>query len=383
MRRARHSRRPRVLIVWRSLLHYRVPFFNQLRQQLGARGIELEVAHGQPTTAEALRRDGGDLPWGTLLSNRIVPLRNKEVIWQPCIRRAAHADLVVVEQAARLLANYPLLAMQSLGIARIAFWGHGGNLNSSTLDARADWLSRRVSRYPHWWFAYTEGAKDRVAALGYPRERVTVVQNAVDTRALQTALAAIRDEDVAAFRYRHGLGDGPVGVYVGSLYRGKRLAFLLQAAELIAKEIPGFRLVIIGDGPDQSSIRQATLRSPWLRYLGADFDTTRLLALATAHVALLPGLVGLAILDAFAAGLPVVVASGDHGPEIEYLQQGVNGKMVEDSEDPVAYASAVLQLLKDTDQCQAMTRAARAVAGTHTIEAMVERFSAGVETALD
>lgn len=68
-----------------------------------------------------------------------------------------------------------------------------------------------------------------------------------------------------------------------------------------------------------------------------------------ARVFLMPGLVGLAILDAGAAGLPLVTTDYPwHSPEIAYLDPGVNGLPIRLWRDPGAYVDAVAGLLADS-----------------------------------
>jgi hypothetical protein len=81
------------------------------------------------------------------------------------------------------------------------------------------WLSRRAD----WWFAYTELSTRSVRGFGYPAQRITTLNNAVDTAALQREVAHCRVGDREALRRRLGLGGGPVGLFLGSLYRDKRL----------------------------------------------------------------------------------------------------------------------------------------------------------------
>jgi glycosyltransferase involved in cell wall biosynthesis len=370
------SRRPRVLVVWRSLPHYRVPFFSLLRERLDEQGIDLRLVVGQPSRREAVRRDQGALEWAVTKRNRVVALAGREAIVQPVLREAQAADLVIVEQANRLLANYALLALQRFG-ARVGFWGHGANLQARRPRSPAERLKRVVSRRPHWWFAYTDGCRDRVAGLGFPHERITVVQNAQDTELLAAAVRATTPDRVRAFRERHSLGTGPLGVFLGSLYPDKRLDLLLAAGEDVAARIPGFRLAIAGDGEERDLALAAARSRPWVRYLGRLEARAELLAAADAL--LLPGAVGLVVLDAFAAGVPLVTAASPyHGPEIEYLEHGVNGVVA----DGGTYADAVVRLLTDASWAARLREGCASAAGRYTVAAMVDRFAIGVRQAL-
>jgi glycosyltransferase involved in cell wall biosynthesis len=105
------------------------------------------------------------------------------------------------------------------------------------------------------------------------------------------------------------------------------------------------------------------------------------LYLKLGRVFLMPGGVGLAILDAFALQLPLVTTDcGTHGPEICYLQHGENGWMTED--DPVAYADAVAGLLRDRVRLERFRARCLADARRYSLENMTRHFAEGIRKAL-
>lgn len=376
--------RPTVLIAYKSLPKYRVRFFEELRERLAADGVSLQLIYGQGSRRDAQRQEGAALEWGTRRRNRALHWGPYELIWQPCVREAIAADLVIVEQASRLLVNYLLLTLQAVRMTKVAFWGHGANLQRHSAVGPAESVKRMISRYPHWWFAYTEGCRQRVAEIGYPAERITVAQNAQDTEYLAEAVGAARAEGVCKLREEYALGSGPVGLFLGSLVEDKRLPFLLQAASRVVAARPDFRLLVAGDGPLRPLVIQAAGRHSWLTYLGrVDEMAQRALVLAASDVLLIPGLVGLVALDSLAAAVPLITTAVDfHSPEIEYIEDGVNGVIVKDPDDPAAYASMVLQVIDNQETHDKLVRGCCATRGAYTLAGMVDRFADGVEKAL-
>ncbi|MDX6350694.1 MAG: hypothetical protein QOF84_5484 [Streptomyces sp.] len=376
----------RVVCVQERLLRYRIPFFDLLRRTLIEDGIALDVRYGAASETLALREDSGNLSWGTYVHNRHFRLGTAhEAVWQPVISATRQADLVIVDQASRLLVNYVLLARQRFGGPPVALWGHGANLqpDGSVLSRVGESVKRRYSQVPHWWFAYTEGTARRVAGLGFPRHRITVVQNAVDTASLQRWYDAVTPAEAAQAH----VGLGPTGrstcVYIGSLYPNKRIGFLLEAAEVIAAAVPDFELVVVGSGPDQETVRRAAARLPWLHHRGAVFGREKAVLARTSQLLLMPGAVGLGILDSFSFQLPMVTTSEAlHGPEIEYLRDGVNGLMAGPGGTPQAYARTVIALLRDPARIGRLKSGCAVSARTYTLDAMVQRFAEGVRGAL-
>ena len=209
------------------------------------------------------------------------------------------------------------------------------------------------------------------------------VENAVDTSALNRDLADVSPSQRAANRARRGWSESDVvGIYCGSLYPNKRLDLLVEAGKRIHAEMPSFRLLVVGGGPEAGWMAQAAAtHAQWLRYEGPRFGADKVACLSMAQVCLNPGLVGLGILDGFCAGLPMITTDLPvHSPEIEYLEAGVNGLMT----PPRAadYADGVLALLRDPPRLAAMRAAARAAAERFSIETMVGNFSAGVRQCL-
>lgn len=375
--------RQHVLIAYKSLPRYRLEFFHGLRERLAEENIDLSLTYGQPTAQDAQRRDTGMLPWAESVPNTVWTLGSRELIWQPCLAQARRADLVIVEQASRLLLNYVLLLRQAVSAGRVAFWGHGANLQRHRAHAGAEFIKRHVSRHPHWWFAYTEGTRARIETLGYPSGRITVVQNAIDTTGLREARRELNGGAALNIRREFRLGDGPVAAFVGGLCADKRLGFLMCAADEIARARPDFRLLVIGDGPQRREVERWAASRPHVRYLGPLFGEEKVAALAVASVMLIPGVVGLAVLDAFALEIPLVTTASDsHGPEIEYLIDGTNGLIVDRPDDVPVYAAAVLRLLSDDGLLDGLRRGCRQAAERYTNEEMIERFTGGVVAAL-
>jgi len=377
------NRLRRVAIVHKCLPQWRRRFFELLRDRLAQEAIHLQLIYGQPGAKDAAKKDTVDLEWAQRIQNRIVYFRGRELYWQPCLHLLRGADLVIVEQASKLLVNYVLQARYLWGGTRFAFWGHGKNFAQYDSHWLGEFLKHRVSRRVHWWFAYNAKSAAVVQSLGFPADRTTLTQNAIDTRAL---IAATRRFDPSALR---GLCDvlelrgRNVCLYAGAMYRDKRLLFLLEACELIRRWVPDFEMIFMGAGIDAGIVTEAAMRHSWIKYIGPKFDHEKVPYFMLSKLFLMPGVVGLAVLDAFALAVPLVTtAVPGHGPEIDYLDDGTNGILVHRVQSPAAYARTVAELLRDEQQRQLLIEGCRAAAEIYTVENMVERFAVGVMQAL-
>ncbi|WP_228893057.1 glycosyltransferase family 4 protein [Pseudoduganella aquatica] len=368
---------PSVVIVERQLLNYRIGLYQQLRALLAERGIALTLLVGQGTPAEQMKRNEASLPWAVPIPTHYA-LRYR-VCWQPYGRQARAADMVVVMHENKIL--YNLWLMLVARPSRLAFWGHGANLQSERPGGWKERFKRWTVGRADWWFAYTDMSARLIEAAGFPRERTTVVENAADTTEMMALCADIGELELARWRARLGLGGGPVGLYLGSLYHEKRLDFLLAAARRVRAALPGFELLIVGAGPDQAALQAAAASDRWIHFLGPLSGRDKCVALRLADVMLNPGLVGLGILDSFASGKPMLTTDcGLHSPEIAYLESGRNGIMTPNDLD--SYAAAAVAVLRNPAQLAALSEAARASGGRYTVENMARRLCQGIEAAL-
>ena len=142
------------------------------------------------------------------------------------------------------------------------------------------------------------------------------------------------------------MGEGPIGLFLGSLYPHKRLDYLMAAADEIAARLPAFRLVIAGDGPEREAVAAAASSRPHVLWTGYAEGERKAVLLKSAAVLLIPGAVGLVIVDGFVAGVPTITTSvSTHGPEVEYLSDGENGMLLPADASPTEYAEAALTAL--------------------------------------
>jgi glycosyltransferase involved in cell wall biosynthesis len=371
----------KAVIVQAEMKQYRADFFRALHHRLAEDGIDLCVVYSSPNKREAEKRDSIELDGGIGVKVPAVWLLRSRLLYQHAWPELAGADLVIVEQASKHLLNYMLLATRSFSHTRLAFWGHGFNrqANGTWLG---EFLKARIIRRPDWWFGYTSGTVDYLVAKGVSAAITTNVQNAIDTAQLAAAAASVTEEQVDALRWALGIAPSArVALFCGSLYSNKQIQFLIASSELIRSRLPDFHLVVIGDGPDRAIANAVAAQHSWVHYVGPKFGDDRAPYFRMSEVALNPGLVGLGILDAFAAGLPVFTTNIPvHSPEIEYLVENYNGVIT--AFNIASFADAVLGTLADSQLLAHLRMGASESARKYTLEPMVENFAKGVRTCL-
>ena len=370
--------RPEVVVLASYIAQYRAPFFELAASDLESRGVVLTVAVGGVDSQQASRNDGVELPGQLRLGARALRVAGRDVVWRDSRRLAESADLVVMEQARKYLDTYVHL----LGRRHrpVALWGHG-RTTTRTTSAWEHRLLDALTRRADWFFAYTERGRREMAVCGFPDKRITVVQNATDTAALRSAAAAVTASERTAISRQLGLTKGRTALYLGALDESKRLGLLMAAGAALADRMPGFTLVVAGDGPMRSVIEQAAATSSWLRYVGAAFGSDKAVLGTVSDVMLNPGRVGLTVVDSFAMGVPMVTTEWrGHAPEFDYIDPDVNGVVTRDS--LTQYVATVESLLQSPDRLKGLRAACIASCETYRIEAMAARFVSGVTGAL-
>lgn len=236
------------------------------------------------------------------------------------------------------------------------------------------WIHRNATHVT----AVSEAVADTVAAMGVPRERITVIPNGVDTaRFLAPVSAANGGARRASLPERWPFdGDGtPLVGSVGCLAARKDYATLLDALALLgARGIP-FRAALVGDGPERAALEARIVAlglEGRVRLLGERADVERLLPEMDVFVLSsreegIPN----ALLEAMAAGRAAVATAVGGTPEV--LRDGETGWLVPPG-SPGALADALADVLARPEEARRRGAAARRMTEEHmSIDAMTRR----------
>ncbi len=383
MSHASSTTEPVVTILFKNCNQYRVAFFQHLRSKLDQKGIELRLVVGGGLDEDNAKGDVASLDWAELRPFRQVKIKGHTLLWQPGFDIARESDLVITEQASKQLFNIALSLGQKRFKTKHAFWGHGRNFQSSIEGTSGEGLKRFLTKRAYWFFAYNNLSAEAAAGYGMNPDRITPVMNSTDTSRLRDVRMSLPASTGQHVREELGIEDGPVALYLGGIYSHKRPEFIVEAAEELRERIPNFSMVVIGDGSAARVIEEASKRHAWFHHLGAHYGDDRVRLASVADIQLMPGLVGLNIVDGFALGLPTATTGVDyHSPEIEYLVDGFNGIFTPADATPGDFADAVAQVLHDPEQLQHLSEGAELSGRELSVETMAERFADGIVQAL-
>ena len=360
----------RVAVVWPYLPAYRVAFCERARRDLADHGVDLRLYTGH---AGNERRDARTAEW----HQRIPDLHIGGSAGAHLRRLPRECDLLIVEQAIKNLESYIAVAAQHGAGPAVAMWGHGRSYSTLQGAGRAavkQWLTRRS----RWFVAYTRPGADYVVAHGFPRTRITVLNNTTDTESLRASLSAVTPAELARFRAGNGLSESKTAVFVGGVDHAKDIRFLMQAAQEARRLCPEFTLLVVGAG-DESVLLTPQQTSGSVRSLGRLEGKQLATALASARVMMIPSAIGLVAVDALTAGLPIVTRDNlSHGPEADYLVDGRTSRWLPAACSPAEYAQEAIQLMSDSERLSAMRAACLIDSQDYSLDAMVETFVQGV-----
>jgi glycosyltransferase involved in cell wall biosynthesis len=376
---------PVVTILFKNCNQYRVPFFWHLRKNLEQKGIELRLVVGGGLPEDLAKGDiaAQSLPWAEERPFRSFTIMGHTMLWQPGLDLARSSDLIITEQASKQLFNVVLSYGQRLLGTRHAFWGHGKNFQTTLEGSAGEGLKRRLTKRAHWFFAYNSVSADAAVEFGMHPDRVTSVMNSTDTEHIRDVRMCLPPSTADSVRAELGMGDGPAAMYLGGIYRHKRPEFLVEAAEHLRSIIPDFEMIVMGSGSEVGVIEDAAKRHQWFHHLGARYGDERIRLASVADVQLMPGLVGLNVVDGFALGIPTITTDVDyHSPEIEYLLHDVNGLIATKDSTAADFAKITAEVLNNPEDLERLKAGANLAGKELSVQDMAQRFADGIVQAL-
>lgn len=265
---------------------------------------------------------------------------------------------------------YGLLATVLHPRVRLVFTEHGRLANTGTSRKR-----QIVNPMLAWWparlCAVSADLRRHMISEGFPGRRLEVVYNGI--------AAGERPRPAQRQAAREALGLAPGALVVGSVGRldpVKNLPALLRAHARLLAEHPEARLVIVGDGPDREALHAEALA---LNIAGAVVFTGYRADVRTvmpafdiyANSSRYEG-VSLTILEAMAAGLPVVATDVGGNPEVVCDHE--TGRLV--AGHAGALAGALIELANHPKRRHAMGDAGRWRVKRHfSLDRMAEHYA--------
>lgn len=280
----------------------------------------------------------------------------------PWVRRRLHDELRSRKPDAVVFgATWPLGHMgpairRKLDIPYLGFT-HGLELTGALVPG----LLRHIGRDAGMLTAASEWSKKELEpAFGW-KGRMEVLPSGIDTERFHPGVSD------AFVRERHALGSAPVICCVSRLVPRKGQDMLIRALPAIARQVPDARLLIVGSGPYEASLRKLAVSTgvaDRVVFAGAVSYEELAAYFRAGDVFAMPcrlrwfgfdvEALGAVFLQAAAVGRPVV--AGDSGGAPEAVIHGRTGLVV-DPTRPEPLADTLISLLSDPMRAAAMGKA--------------------------
>ena len=349
----------RVGLQQRVLPAYRAPFFDRLAEACQG---GLSVFAGIARPEEAIQSTD------RLEVAHYIMARNLHLLRGPyylCLQLGLvkwledwDPEILILEANPRYLVNRTALRWMKRRGRPVIGWGLGAPAIRGPLASLRRMVRANTLRRFDLLIAYSTLGAEQYRMMGAPEKRVLIAPNAVSP-------------SPPLLPKRAPLGNRPARLlFVGRLQERKRVDLLLHAcAQLeISPDV-----WVVGDGPARAELERLSREIyPRANFAGAQYGHALDWFLDKADLFVLPGTGGLAVQQAMAHGLPVIVAEGD-GTQND-LVAGDNGWLVP-SNDLNALTEALSHALSEPLRLREMgIRSHRLVSERYNIDTMVQVF---------
>lgn len=250
----------------------------------------------------------------------------KKFLWRTKLIPLAFKDFDYYLLTGDLSFSYlPFLFLCKIFKKKVYGWGHGPKTRKGKLTPLYWWVLNRLDGF----FSYGEKGRQRMIELGYPKNKVHVIYNSINSRISE-------NDSFESNIYREKFGNNnPVIVFIGRLIADKQIDKLIELISKLHKNGLQCNLVLIGEGPCKKDLVLLSSQYALLDYIwfyGACYeDNINRELLYNADICITPGNIGLTALHSLEYGTPVISHDDfeSQGPEYETIVPYSTGLLFE------------------------------------------------------
>jgi len=208
-------------------------------------------------------------------------------------------------------------------------------------------IESMTRRLPDHIFAISQKVRDDLIRLNVDPDKIDITYRGTDF--IDVKLSRIREIKFASDV-----------VYAGRLNEHKNIDILIKAIQLVSKKVPSVKCVIIGDGPERSTLENLVkalnlnTNVTFLGFLESQGDVFNYFM--NSKVFVFPSTregFGSGIIEANACGLPVIGISDKNNANTELIIEGKSGFLVNLSAKEIS--DKIILLLEDDDHQKNMS----------------------------
>jgi glycosyltransferase involved in cell wall biosynthesis len=297
------TKRIKVGLQQRVLPTYRIPFIESLAAACPG---ELCVFAGQPQRGEMIVQ-GDRLQHARLVTTTNYHLSNPASGFYLCWQKGIlgwiqdwQPDVLIVEANSRYLSTRQAIRWMHRQNRPVMGWGLGAPPLMGIFRSLRQQMRSPFFRSLDGLIAYSQTGAQQYESLGFNSQKIFVASNAIVPK------PANPPQERPDFFI-----EKPNVLFIGRLQERKRIDNLLYACARLPEALQP-QLVVIGDGPARPTWEALAQKVyPMAEFKGAKHGMELEPYFERADLFVLPGTGGLAVQQAMAHGLPVIVAQGD------------------------------------------------------------------------
>jgi len=368
----------RVAVVYRVIFHYRVSILSKI-----AREWNLMVFHGKSVPKSKVVNAPPPYTFRTkklftickrAKNNPLQILYFNPGLVFALMRWKPH--IIIMEGSDNMLNNILIFLYCKLFSINYIWWGIG------QVPGRKDSIYRKILtparkfivRRAVFCLAYCNLSAKYFRSIT-ASHKIKVVPNSIDNEAIEKEIEKITDEDKEYLRKKLGISeDSIVLLFVGALEKNKRLNIFIDALRILADRKCKIDGLIIGTGNAEDYYRDYAkkLNISNCQFLGKIVKGVNIY-FQIADIFILPGRGGLAINQALINGLPVVCNTPADGTELDMIESGGNGILIE-SMDASKLPEAIEKIVENRCYLEMGSKALELIKKTYNINAMMDVF---------
>lgn len=314
--------RPVVVLQYLTLIHYRESVFNRIASDPR---IDFTICCGKKSPYQKMRNFEPQPPlkikW---VKNFVVNITQMHfIVWQwgaiINLVRTRPNVLILLGADPHILSSFPLFFIAKILRVKVCWWSHATLAGQGFLGR---WLRLFFYKHADGILAYDEVGRLRLEKAGVEPSTMTTIWNCLNDA----------DYKLSANERQVTENDCTIRVlYIGRLYRDKKMRLLIEAAAILKDRGVTFVVDIVGDGPELTATKEKSIAldlNDVIRFHGAKYDDELTRFLSKADIGVIPSWAGLSAIQYMASGIPVITEENrgiNHPPEVSAIIEDETG----------------------------------------------------------
>ena len=312
-----------ILMMHYDLMFYRIPFYNLLNERLKEKNYKLVIWFYN--IQNEIDRDSMHFEY---IDAKVTPMNMdnfKHVLNDTKIDKVI--NFLNPSQPSYLF-YIKMLSYSLLNKIELIYYGHGINL-----EKQDSFISNQLYNVLHFFYKsiilYTPNEKKFL--WNVHQKKTYVAYNTLCLNGYEELSKVDKKEIKEDLNFN---SDDIIILFSGRIQERKKLNILLDIFYKLNKlNIKNIKLLIVGPGMTKE-YDEIVQSNPLIVSLGPIYDKDKMSKIFYASdIFCIPGHIGLGLIEAMYWAIPVITMNVKHAPEIYYLEDSINGHMVEDENE--------------------------------------------------